>query len=378
MQTKKTIETVSRSVRLNSIMSLIATVTGRLTRSHHELRHCSRCGKAISDPATWEIGIGSVCSQKNTVIFAKTIPVNFAMVTMTALALKAENLPSEVTEVWGELRKLIFDHSEHAANAEQNQNSGFSLVGEDVRVVAKVVDWMLSFQTAPTEKQQLIAIVKYLGFPGLAGVLSGKGSTGEAAVGFDNGRLTLVGSSNKEGFLEMKKIPGVTVPKFRGDKTPYTVPAKEHERFFNVAVEFWPCFEGDIPELREKCLAWITANPERVEVRADYSDKPVATVQKRTEDFSLNFRWIRGVSERIVNELKGQVAPKDRKYDPSTYTWFFKLTAYDKVMELIKDSYSVETKELTEPTPAGLFGYTPAPNGNSYGRTNYRRNWSRG
>ncbi len=371
-----TMQTISRTAHLNRILLTIKDLTGYMSRSHHELRHCARCGKALTDPASWERGIGPLCASKDTALFAKTIPANHAMVTMCALALKVERLPEAIRPVWSELVEVICENSERAHVAATN-SAGFMLTGEDSRVVAKVIDWMLSFRPGAPEKLILIDIVKYLGFVGLAGVLSGKASTGEASIGFENGRLSLLGSSNKEGFREMRKIPGVTLPRYRGDRTPYTVPANQHAAFFAVALEFWPCFTGEVTELAAKCEAWIEAHPERVEVRGNYSNKPLASIVTRFDDFSLKFTWIAGVSPRVVADLKGNVPIAQRTYNAATYTWNFKPEAHKKVMEILRDHYSIEETVSTDPTPEGLFNHRPTSVYTGKSR-NYRRSWSRG
>ena len=367
---------VSNAVRLERILTTIKSITGRLSRSHHELRHCARCGKALTDAASWERGIGPVCAAKDTGLFAKTIAQAPAMVSACVLSINPENLPVEAREVWGDLKEVIIDKM--IGMMEHADGSGLSMSGEDCRLVAKVIDWMLSFRMEAVTKAQLINTIKYMGFVGLAGVLAGKASTGEAKIEFVNGRLSLVGASNKLGFLEMKKIPGVTLPRYRGSREPFTVPAKEAQRFFDVALEFWPMFEGSISDLQAMCSEWVAANPERVEVRGNYSDKPLATVKRRSDDFSVNFKWVRGVSERIVNEIKGQIPPSDRKYDPASYTWFFKHEQKDKVLALLNETYVVETNESTEQTPAGFFNRSAAPARNGYYGGGYRRNWYRG
>lgn len=374
----KTTKPVSQAALLKNILENIKVLSGRMVRSHHELRHCSRCGKALSDPSSWERGIGPLCAAKDTALFARTIQNQPALVSATVLSLNAANLPAEVRGVWANLKEVVIEkmlcEMEKAVDV-----TAFALSGEDCRLVAKVIDWMLSFRTAAVEKNQLINIVKYLGFAGLAGVLAGKASTGASKIEFVNGRLSLTGSSNKLGFMEMKKIPGVTLPRYRGSKEPYTVPANQHEKFFAAALEFWPMFDEDVPGLRKLCTDWIVANPERVEVKANYSDKPVAKLVRRPGGFSLNFAWVRGVSERIVGEIKGQIPSNQRSYDPGTYTWFFKTEQLDKVMVLVGGSYVVETTASNDPMPDSRFGGSQGTyRASSYSGGGYRRNWHRG
>lgn len=355
---------MTKTQRINSIFQQIKSITGSLTRSHNETRRCSRCQSELTDYSSIEMGIGPICNKKSTAILAKQIPANFSMATMCALTIKKENLVAETIPVWENLFEILLDKTVHASNAEHNQGLIFQLTGEDTRLIVGVVDWLLSFRMPMKEKQLFIDIVKYLGYIGLSGVLSGISSTGEAKIDFDDGKLTLVGSSNKEGFKAMKKIPGATVPRYRGDKTPYKVPAKEYERFFEVAMEYWPCFIGDIPQIKEACCFWLEKN--KVNILINIDNKPIADIVSRNNDFSLKLEWIKDISQQIIDKIKFNIPSSDRKYEPSTHIWYFKLHQKENVLNIVRDIYFINFKENDENTPSGLFNPSKTFNNKPY------------
>jgi len=305
----------------NTTLRGIISNLGTLTRSCHDVRHCSRCGKPLTDPASWERGIGPICDGKDTAIFAKTIPADLIQASFKALMVDVNTLPAAVGEVWVAAKACLMDQTRTAIGAAHaaGESGGSKLTGEDCRLLAKVIDWMLSFVgVSGANKRALIDVVRCLGFIGLAGVLSGEASTGAASLKFENGLLTLVGSSNKAGFSRMVKIPGVRVPP-RGSKKPYTAPAAQHEAFLAAAVEFWPCFEGSAENVKAEALAWLEANPVKQAVA------PVASYAIRGAGpfrFTLSFQWDKAKSPAIVEKLKS-VPSRERSYDPATRSWSF-------------------------------------------------------
>lgn len=346
-------KTSSATTKLNKILSGL----GKLTRSCNDVRHCSRCNLPLTDAASWERGIGPICAKKDTHLFAKTIPANFTMATMHAITVETSALPLATQEVWSALRDVLFEKAQSAINAANVGAFTFSLSGEDCRLVAKVIDWMLSFPMVTTVKHQLIQIVKFLGFVGLAGVLSGMSSTGEAELKFDEslGKLFLTGSSNKAGFGVMRLIPGIVVPRKRGGGA-YEAPATQHESFIAAVMEFWPCFNGEVDKIVEQCKAWIAANP----VKASVQQKrglPEAQMVNRTVsgDFTITFKWLTAVSPRIVDEIKA-LPLKDRRYDPASKTWAIQFSHYDAVKALLDPHYDVvQTESNVAPAPVAKY-----------------------
>jgi len=359
MKTKKA---NGSSSHLNNLVKNL----GGFMSSCNDVRHCSRCNLPLKDAASWERGIGPVCARKDTHLFAKTIAANFSMATIHAMGVKLDMLPVALQPVWTALYDVLFEKSEAAMSA--NANAGtftFHFSGEDCRQIAKVIDFMLSFAIDRDNKHHLIQIVKNLGFVGLAGVLAGQSSTGDAELKFDNGKLLLTGSSNKGGFNAMRVIPGIVIPRKRGGGA-YEAPAAHWEAFIAATMEFWPCFDGKVDEIVEQCKAWIIANPVKVAVQKKLSGKPVANIVNRTSDFTLGFAWDKTVTRRLVDELKG-IPAKERSYDAASKLWAINNIHKNKIVQLFGEHYDIlECDGGTTPAPVKNT-YKPRYGGRGYG-----------
>lgn len=353
-----------------SLQRLVDSLGG-LSRSTNEIRHCSRCHDRLTDPASWERGIGPVCAKKDTHLFAKTIPANFPMATMNAMSVNVELLAETVRPVWRSVIELLTFKSSRALAAANLDTLVFHASGEDCRLIVKVIDWMLSFETRGDQKNLLIQTVKNLGYPGLAGVLAGQSSTGEAVLAFDalTGKLSLKGSSNKAGFLAMRKIPGIVVPRYRSQGV-YEAPASQHEKFIAAVMEFWPCFSGEVSAITAACVAWCAAHPVKVaaQVKATQVDsRPKARVVTQANSIVVSFAWDKSFTPRVVEDIK-TINWKERSYNPNDRTWKVNLAHKDKVLGILKAHYAVEevSGDSTTATPVAA-SYKPYRG--SYGRS---------
>jgi hypothetical protein len=328
--------TTNTTSQLNAIL----VGFGKLTRSCNDVRHCSRCNQPLTDPASWERGIGPICAQKDTHLFAKTIPANYAMASIYLLNVSVNTLPEVLQPVWTSLVGVVLEKMQTASKG--TADNQFLISGEDCRLVCKVIDFILSFQIPNAAKTDMIQVVKHLGFVGLAGVLSGQSSTGQAELKFENGKLSLIGSSNKAGFNAMRLIPGIVIPRKRGGGA-YEAPAAQHEKFIAAVMEFWPCFDGKVNEVVEQCKEWIVANPVAVNKQlAIDPNKRNAKVLYRsaTNEIVVSFDWIKEVSPRLVEEIK-TINFRERRYDPTTRTWTIKADHREKVVDLLSPHYNL-------------------------------------
>jgi hypothetical protein len=364
MKSKKT-----KAVDSSSKLAKLVASLGGFTRSCNDVRHCSRCNLPLKDPASWVRGIGPVCARKDTQIFAKTIPANFALATAHAVSVKVAMLPVALQPVWYTLHDALFEKSESAMAAGSGDTFTFYFSGEDCRQIAKAIDFMLSFAMDRDSKHHLIQIVKHLGFVGLAGVLSGQSSTGEAELKFENGKLFLTGSSNKAGFLAMRVIPGIVVPRKRGGGA-YEAPAVQHEKFIAACMEFWPCFDGKVDEIVEQCKGWIAANPVKIAEQRKLTGKPVANITNRSTDFTLGFAWDKTVTRRLVDEIKS-IPAKDRSYDAVSKLWAINNQHKDKVVKLFGEHYDILEVNGGATPPPVKSSYKPRYGGRGYGFNYY-------
>lgn len=336
---------------------------GTFGRSHNEVRHCSRCELPLTDPASWERGVGPICAKKDTLLYTKTIPVNFTIATLMAMGIKVENLPEEGRKVWTRMVDVLLTKAQDAGHTNANF---MAAVGQDVRSVAKIIDWMLSFRMDRATKSALILLVKSLGFVGLASVLAGNASTGDTKVSFENGRCCLRGSSNKPGWAAFRQVQGATYPRRRGSSEPFTVPATFVNRFAEIASEFWPCFEdAQLDEVRLQAAAWLAAQlpAPKPEVAVQAYVGPVATLAKRSDDYSLRFDWVNGKTPEIVAAIKVQIPSGLRSYDPATRMWFFRNEVVAKVKGILEGVYKVVEVATTDRTPPSQYQRSSYYNG---------------
>lgn len=323
-----------------------------ITRSCNDVRHCSRCFAALTDPASWERGIGPICAKKDTALFARTVPANFSAATLYGMSVVPDGLPLAIQPIWAATLELLMQKNEKLQEKNEG-DSGFYLAGEDYRPIVKIVDFMLSFVGISTQnKTCLIQVVKSLGYPGLAGVLAGKSSTGEATLKFENGLISLTGSKNKAGWNAMRKIPGVVFPKLSGRT--FTCPAKSHKAFVEVVMEFWPCFEGDVNSISQKCEEWIGNNPQQSATSQISAARDAAKLVCWPTVITLVFPWIADKTPRLVDALKKNIQASNRSYVPSTRTWVFRATEKASVLDCIKTagfSFTEETETSTANMP---------------------------
>lgn len=352
------------TTNLNSLLAGF----GKLTRSCNDVRHCSRCNQPLTDPASWERGIGPICAKKDTHLFAKTIPANYAMASIHLLNVDVNMLPETIQNVWNSLVGLVLEKMQAASKG--TAENDYLITGEDCRLIAKAIDFMLSFDIASTPKRDMIQVVKHLGFVGLAGVLSGESSTGEAELKFENGKLFLKGSSNKAGFNVMRRIPGITIPRKRGGGA-YEAPAAQYEKFIAAVMEFWPCFDGKVDDIVNECKAWIAVNPVKVaEQNKLITGKPVATITNRSNDFTLGFVWDASVSRRLVDEIK-TIPYKERSFDIISKLWTIQIQHKTKIIELFSHHYDIiEVEGGQSPSPVSTT-YKPRYGGRGYGFNYY-------
>lgn len=370
-------------------------------------RHCSRCYADLTDFASRERGQGPICAGKDTHLYAKTIPANFALAVTYALNINPTSALAQSEEcqcLWESAIGKLLKKAQRAQQRNDDINR-IRLTGEDTREVVKACDFLLSWvHPSYDTKPNLIGIVKALGYVGLAGVLEGKASTGEAKVWLDNDRLYLSGSANTSGFRAMRRIPGVRCPSRRGDKSPYSVPASEFEAFKTTVMTCWPMYEMNSSNiswetLETDCKAYVVAGGFVDFARAisDYFWTPASTttgspsstptmvrnntntgaqIKLRTDDFVLTFDWDRNRNMwSFVGKIKS-LPSGDRKYEPIARSWSLKNSHLETVKTWCKELYGQDPviARSTEVTPTILYR-APHRRGSYYSRTMYYRRY---
>lgn len=335
-------------------------------------RYCSRCGAGLEDPASEQRGTGPVCAAKDTVLFARMIPANYAGATAILLGMNPIVLPEVVRERFEGMMGKLLKKAEKAQLSNED-SSLLQIQGQDLRPIIKEIDWMLSYHMDAQYRRWLVKIVKFLGYVELAGVLSQEASTSPATVAFDpaTGRVSLNGKSCKSGYLAMRSIEGISTPRFRGDTKPYTAPAKAVDKFLEIVQEFWPLYEGDLEEIRLAAHQWQALQPteavvaapvpvQAVPVPAPIQMPPPAPTMPKASlrvmslmgvDSGLwveaAFPWLHGKKAEmygIINSIK-TIPPKDRKYNANTHAWLVRITHKQKLVSILEPWYTIEEKD---------------------------------
>lgn len=342
-----------------------------LAFQRNEARHCSRCGTALEDPASEERGVGPVCAKKDTALFSRTIPANYAGATAVLLAVKAELLPEAVQERYEAMKNKVFARSQRAALV-NDDIAAIHLTGQDLRSIIKELDWILSHKMDAQYRRLLVKVVRLLGYVELAGVLSLEASTTGAPIWFQDGRVYLKGKSCKSGFFAMRDIPGIQVPRYRGAEQPFSAPANQVEKFLEVVRDFWPLYnvvtpqqeaiaDGTLDTIRQQAQEWLqaqeAANPTPVVVPAPAAAptapaSPVATIRQRTmttgklqgEVIQVSFQWLFEKTNQmyaLVAKLK-ELPKRERSYDEVNKSWLFLPQHKEKVVEAVSQLFAIQ------------------------------------
>lgn len=341
-------------------------------------RYCSRCRKELTDPASRECGVGPVCRNKDNHLYAKAIQANLPIAGALLLGTHTEELPVELHERFDAFKTSFLRKSEKVQKANEDIMA-MKLAGSDFRDEVRELDYCLSYVMPNTLREKLIKIVEALGYVGLAGVLTGEASKSKAKIWFEDGRVWLSGTASTPGFFQMRKIPGIQTPRYRGDKTPYSAPASEADKFFSVVRKFWPLYDNDIENLTKVAKDWVNKNPQAmqmVQAAPPPRVRETARIRLRSEDFTLSFPWVKGENMyALINGLK-EVPYNARKYNPDTKSWSFKMAHLEhvktQVAKIFEDAIVEETDKVT---PADLY---KAPKKGSRGgarRRRYRRRY---
>lgn len=287
-----------------------------LLHTDNTARFCSRCGDALTDPASRECGVGPVCRRKDTHLYAKTIAANFGIATIRAMSVVETDLAPEVRDTWKAAVKRLLKAAEKVANLTDDATI-MRRTGADLREVIRACDLICSYANpGRSVRSTMVDIINACGYVGLAAVISGQASTSPSRVWFENGRLFMSGLGNKSGWAAMRQIPGIVTPRNRGDRSPYSAPATEATAFLANVRRFWPMYEGDIAALASTAATWVASNPVLAAAPAAPVNPFVATV--RTADFTVNFPWVRGANMMgFMSQLK-TIPANERSYDAPT------------------------------------------------------------
>jgi len=313
-----------------------------ITNRHSDsvARHCSRCGAALEDAASRECGVGPVCRKKDNAIFSRMIPADLATAGALILSLSAENFHSEISSEFDKIKALFLKKMQKVRR--ENVGSAMVVCGGDFR---KVVDWFdvsLSYPIQSAARNDVIKLIESLGYQALAGVLRGDVCMSPAKLYVEDGFICLTAKSNKYGYGAMRRtVPGVSVPRWRGDSKPYKAPLSQAAKFIDVVYRYWPFVvaQGDI----ETAIANAPVASAAIEI----DSRPAATFLRGGLGFTVNTPW-HGTREEMTATLDAfKALPyRERKYEPVSKSWTFKMEHLDKVKQIVGGRYQVVATAL--------------------------------
>jgi len=363
-------------------------------------RFCSRCNDELTDLSSREAGVGPVCRKKDSHLYAKNIPANYGSALVFAMAIHDSMLAVETIDTWHQALAKLLKCAEKSAKVSTDFTI-MSAAGNDLREVIRACDFLCSFEHPNAQgggayvnvKNSMVQIIRALGYVGLAGVISGQASTSASKIWFENGRVYMTGLGNTSGWQTMKKIPGITTPRFRGDRKPYSAPAASAVTFLDAVQAHWPMYEGDVAVVAAEAKAWITSQPAPVSYTVNTNaSQPIANtsgavITLRSEDVVLKFNWVKNANMfGFMTALKGVCAPKERSYNPITKEWSFLLQHLPCLIEVIEKTEIFGSPRVLSPekdlerarelTPSGLYGASkPAFHGKARFQSSNRNAW---
>ena len=312
-------------------------------------RSCSRCRAELTDAASRECGVGPICRKKDNAIFARQIPANLNTATVLVLALKPENFHADVAGDLENIKTSYFRKMEALQRANEDLTR-VTLRGADFR---KMIDWLdrgLSYPCPRGTRERVIELVEALGYAALGGVLRGDVCMSPAILKVEGTSITLSGKASKDGWRAMRRsIPGVVVPRYRGDKTPYRASVIHAEKFVEIALRYWPFVDTntDIPALLAEAKTAAATVAVSVPVIAG-PVAPEASVRSYMAHFITGLKpWIavttpwHGTRAEMTAMLDAFKTIRERRYDVVTKTWHFAAEHTEAVKAIVGARYRV-------------------------------------
>jgi hypothetical protein len=225
--------------------------------------------------------------------------------------------------------------------------SNETVTGKDFRDTINWFDYALSYPIRSNARDKVIAVVESLGYPSLAYVLRGDVSMSEAKLELegnsnDGYKVCMYGKANKIGWRAMRTKFGMRVktPRYRGDKTPYSVALPDAEDFIELALRYWPFISVEnVTEIREKInnlpANVVPANPVSSVPKATFYTSNVFPRTGVNLGFEVRMPWINGVTPLLVADFKNQIDKHNRFYKSESRTWHFRHKEKSKVIEIL-------------------------------------------
>lgn len=301
-------------------------------------RFCARCGRALTDAASMEVGIGPICRGMDNHLLALQFNPDIE---------KARNL-------WHK----NFAYEEGTGFHEQAWKTVVAVENElalasdgiqDLRKIVKQIEWILSYPTLPEIRERAYATVATLGYVALSNCWKGLSASGQAIVWVEEGRVFISAPRCKGGTAAMRSLPGRkghTIPKTHpsagGRAFAWSVPFSSFEAFKTAVLSYYPNNTG-LVEAQDsiKALEYIGRAKE-----------PSALSPKSAMLFVEKFRvrMKTPYNENFLNEFRASCPKSWRSWDPIAKEWSVNTPPSDYIealKTLISKYYSLVVEVLT-------------------------------
>lgn len=288
-------------------------------------RTCVRCGKALTDAASMEAGIGPICRHLDNAVLARLIPSNVGlarevMASLDLTSLAPETLPT-LTEV--------------AADLEGETPP------DDWRKTVKRIEWALSFSGNEAARATLTKVVAALGYVGLAALWNGEAATGKATVAFLDGRLVVTGPRNKAANTAFKAIPGRRFHPAGAlvQKAAWSFPASAADAVLTAVVTHYPNHEGlaSAVEAAKAAKSAPAAAVEAVKSQPKCSVVSAGVLLKVKTPYNPAF----------VGDLKATIKWSDRRWNAAEKVWEVTANHEAEVKAMIAKHYGEHAATTT-------------------------------
>jgi hypothetical protein len=262
----------------------------------------------------------------------------------------SENELGPGCEGFGPVREAFLDKV-CALQVNNDDITNMTLAGADFRRVVDWLDYSLSFRVSRDYRNRVVNIVDSLGYRALAGVLRGDVCMSPAKLYIEDGKIKLAGKACKAGWLAMRKnIPGVKLPRHRGDKNPYEASVVHASKFIDLAVQHWPFIDESVnlealkEEAAELARQHATSGGDQlVASEACTPSRMVAYVTNLNSDFfSVRTGWSNSPEFQNMIAIFKSLPKADRAYDAMSRTWKFKTCHRDSVMTAVSRLYVLQ------------------------------------
>ena len=207
------------------------------------ITRCAVCHADLSDSLSIERGVGPTCWRH----VRRSMDQNVVEPSWPLAVVTAEQLdPATWPDAARERLKLVRSTVQITGGLVAEGLGGTFNEDNTVKALVNELRWLACWTVTPTQSDLVVELVRVLGFPSLAGLLTGHASTGKSRVFARDGRIWLVGSRCTAGNRALKAIPGRQAHPSHHDGFAWSVPVTQAAAFRDVVMRYWPNTNFDL------------------------------------------------------------------------------------------------------------------------------------